>query len=147
MAAADFDLTGVLRQTRAQTSRAVEYEVEVDFASDDLNSGNGLAAGKSVDVFDLPDGYVHDYLVPIVETPEGEAATLDVGDENDADGFGDGIDMNVSANTRSDLTFSEAYLNGEYFPDGTTVRLTNPAGGNTLNVGKARLIFRGLLVD
>lgn len=147
MAVADFDLTGSIRQTRSQTSRAVEYEVEVDFSSEDLNDGNGLAATKSVDVFDLPAGYVHDYVVPIPTTLEGEAATLDIGDEDDADGFGDGVDLNGTANKRADLTWSEAYLNGEYFPDGTTVRLTCPAGANTIDVAKVRLIFKGFIIN
>lgn len=144
MAAADFDLKDVVRQTRSQTSGRVEYVVRVDFS--EVNDGAGLAAGESVDVFDLPDGYVHDLLVPICRTPQGAASTMDIGDEDDADGFGDGVSMNAAANSRADIAFTEEYLNGEYFQGGTTVRCTTPGGAATVDTAVYDFVFSGFLI-
>jgi len=142
---ADFDIKETVGRNRKQTDRRVEWEYEVDFSS--MGDGTGLAATETAELCVLPKGYVHERLDVVLRTAEGEAATLDVGDAADVDGFMDGGNLNGSANAQVALAGTEAYAAGKYFHADTPVNLLCPAAANTINVAKARFTFVGYMSD
>jgi hypothetical protein len=143
MAAATFDATNQIPQGHQQHSRRVEYHYRVDFNTH--GDGTGLAATESMAIGMLPAGYVHERLDPVLRTAEGTAATLDVGTEADVDCFGDGLNMNGTANARIALAGTEAATPGTYHHTATEIRVLTPSGAATLDDAIVDLTFVGYL--
>lgn len=143
MAAATFDVTNQVEQGRSQTTRRVELHYHLDFST--LGDGTGLAAGEDAEFADLPAGYVHERLDAVLRTAEGEAATIDIGTEADADCFMDGGNVNGTPNAKIALAGTEAAGAGTYYHTTTPVRVMCPAAANTVNVAVVDVTFIGYM--
>ncbi|MEJ1355743.1 MAG: hypothetical protein RPU39_13780 [Candidatus Sedimenticola sp. (ex Thyasira tokunagai)] len=140
-----FNETAVVNQNRPQTPRRVEWPIEIDFSK--LNDGVGLAADESATVGKIPAGFVFERLDPVLRTPEGEAATLNVGTDTDTDGLGLNLNVNGAANSTVALAGTEAIKAGRYFHADTELAVAVPTGANTLNVAKVRLTLVGYMSE
>lgn len=91
-------------------------------------SSQNLASGDTAKVLSIPaDTFVWRVLAE-VETAEGGAATVDIGDGDDPDGFHDGLNVNSEAKTMSTLSLTEAdpntvtgYSNGNFYSVADTI--------------------------
>lgn len=142
MAAATFDVKKQVNQGRSQATRRVELHYQINFAT--LGDGTGLDATQDAEFAVLPDGYVHERLDAVLRTAEGEAATVHVGTEADADLFGVSLNVNGTPNAQVGIGAPAAGA-GYYVHAATPVRVTCPAAANTVNAAKLDLTFVGYM--
>lgn len=104
------------------------------------------------DVFQMVDVPAKTHVLGVlidVETAEGGAGAIDVGDGSDADGFHDGLDVNSTGDTMSALALTEAapntvtgYSNGKYYAAADTIDITAKA-----ILDAAKVFITVLMVD
>lgn len=146
MAAATFNaISQVKGLAQPQQTRRRELVYLIDFNT--IGDGTGLAAGEDAAIGILPAGYTHERCDPILRTPEGTTATLDIGTEANDDGFLDGGNMNGSANARVALAGTEAYVAGTHFATDTELRVKTPSGAATLDDAVIEVRMVGYMVD
>lgn len=144
MALATFDIQKSVGKNRSQTTRRIEILKAIDFAL--ISGGAGLAAGQSAAFMTTPKNFVYEDCHPVLKTPEGEVASLDIGTELDPDGLVDGGNMNGVANTAIAKAGTEAIKAGAVLSE-TELRVTTPALAATLNVGKVDVVLVGYIAD
>ncbi len=170
MAAATHSAKSQISQGRQQNTRRVELHYRIDFNTH--GDGTGLAQNEDMAFADLPAGYVHERLDPVLRTAEGAAVTLDVGTEASPTLFANAISLNGTPNAKiqletiatadGDATYGqpEADLLNEikadvnrllaagatYFHTTTEVRVRNP-GATLIDDAIVDLTFVGYLID
>lgn len=114
--------------------RAVTYmlEREVNCAT------QNLANGDVAQVIDIPAGSLVRSVMVEVSTAEGGAATIDVGDGSDANGFLAAVDVNATGDTAMALALTEGapntvtgYSAGKYYAAADTIDVTAGAALDT----------------
>jgi hypothetical protein len=138
---ASYDVRDLVGKNRQQSSRRVEWTARYSFAQ------RSLVALDQATFFTLPKGYVHERMDIVSRTPEGAAGNFDVGIAGDLDGFADGVDANVAANTRVALAGTESLTAGRYFHVDTPVIINVASAQPTLDAAVVDLTFVGYMTD
>ena len=112
-------------------------------------SANNVAAADIVKLFDIPAGTLVQDLIAIVETAEGEALTLNLGDyltetdaAVDADGYGAAVNANVEAATKATDTEALGYALGKYYAADSYIGALFSAAADT-----AVITFKAICVN
>jgi len=105
---------------------------ELDFSATNVDSGSNVQALKvGAGMLVLKAGVV-------IVTAEGSAASCDLGDSADSDGFEASINLNDTAGTNyQTVEGTDAYGAGRYYASADTIDLMNVTGD--LTVGKVRV--------
>lgn len=140
MAAANFDIRETVGKNRQQTTRKCEITKTIDF------SKQAVAAGQSAAFLTTPPGFVFERCDGVLKKAEGEAATLDIGTEADADGMLDGGNVNGTVGASIARAGNETIAAGTLLSN-TEVRVTCPAAAATLNVAIAKVTLVGYVTD
>ena len=129
MAAATFDLVTALGQYPCQSDRGFVLTKTLDTAE------YNLGAGESADILVTPQELsLVTRVTAILLTAEGGAATADIGDETDPDGWLDGGDVNGTPNARIATGTAAAYAAGKVYAAGTPIRYTAVAAQDLAKV-------------
>jgi len=87
-----------------------------------LGGDGNVTSGDTLQLLNIPAGVLVERVAIEMDTVEGAALTVDVGDGDDADGFLDGSDLNAAATKISSLVLVEAapntilgYSNGKFY--------------------------------
>lgn len=143
VATVDFTTDETVKSHTAGARNVFMLENTIDCADD--NQG----AGDTAQMLDIYAGWFVEKVFIEVETAEGGTLTIDVGDGSDTDGFLDGTDGNVAAQSISTLALTEAapntvtgYSNGKlYTADDTIDILFNDAAD------LAKITIKALVYD
>lgn len=110
-----------------------------------VNDGAGIDQSDedTYEIIDVPAGYFVDLVVTNVETIEDSAATINVGDGDDPNGWDDSIDLTSAAASHS-ITGTDAYATaaGKAYLSADTIDLVFSADCDTAKISVFARAFK-----
>lgn len=136
MAAATYDLIRTLGQYPTMSDQGFTLIKTLDTAT------HNIGLGESADILVTPqEQSLVTRVTAVLLTAEGGAATVDIGDEADPDGWVDGGNANGTAGAVIAKAGTEAYAGGKVYAAGTPLRLTAVAA---LDAAKIMIVVEGV---
>lgn len=155
---ANYDIRNIVGQAREQSPRSFVIDKTIDFAK------RTAAATDTLDFHKIAGPVLIRSFTPIILTPQGAAATIDLGTDQAGEGalFGAGLNMNAAAGILAgpqtagaaysqaelqaiiDILGKSNRLHGFYLATDRMLRIT---ANGTLNVAKIRLLFDCYPID